>query len=72
MLLSYARVSTEGQDHALQLDALRTAGCERVFVEVASGSRTDRAELAKLLEQARAGTRWSAGALIGSDGPCGT
>lgn len=55
MLLGYARVSTDGQDHALQLDALRAAGCERVFVETASGSRTDRAELAKLLEQARPG-----------------
>ena len=55
MLLGYARVSTDGQDHALQLDALRAAGCERVFTETASGTRTDRAELAKLLEQARAG-----------------
>lgn len=55
MLLGYARVSTDGQHHALQLDALRAAGCERVFVETASGSRADRAELAKLLDAARAG-----------------
>lgn len=55
MLLGYARVSTDQQDHALQLDALRAAGCERVFVETASGARSDRAELAKLLEQARPG-----------------
>jgi DNA invertase Pin-like site-specific DNA recombinase len=53
MLLGYARVSTDQQDHALQLDALRTAGCDKVFVETASGTRTDRPELAKVLEQAR-------------------
>jgi DNA invertase Pin-like site-specific DNA recombinase len=53
MRIGYARVSTDGQDHALQLDALRAAGCEKVFVETASGSRTDRPELAKALEMAR-------------------
>jgi DNA invertase Pin-like site-specific DNA recombinase len=53
MLLGYARVSQDSQDHALQLDALRTAGCDKVFVETASGTRTDRPELAKVLEQAR-------------------
>jgi DNA invertase Pin-like site-specific DNA recombinase len=55
MLLGYARVSTDQQDHALQLDALRQAGCERVIIETGSGSRADRPELAKLLEQARSG-----------------
>src|SRR6202162_1095329 len=55
MLLGYARVSQDSQDHALQLDALRVAQCEKVFVETASGTRTDRPELAKLLEQARQG-----------------
>jgi Resolvase, N terminal domain len=55
MLIGYARVSTDGQDHALQLDALRAAGCDKVFVETASGTRTDRPELAKALDQARKG-----------------
>jgi DNA invertase Pin-like site-specific DNA recombinase len=55
MLLGYARVSTDGQDHALQLDALRAAGCERVFVETGSGSRADRVELAKLMVTVRKG-----------------
>jgi DNA invertase Pin-like site-specific DNA recombinase len=55
MLLGYARVSTDGQDHALQLDALTTAGCNKVFVETGSGTRADRPELAKALEQARKG-----------------
>jgi DNA invertase Pin-like site-specific DNA recombinase len=55
MLLGYARVSTDQQDHALQLDALRAAGCDKLFVETGSGTRTDRPELAKALEQARQG-----------------
>jgi DNA invertase Pin-like site-specific DNA recombinase len=55
MLLGYARVSTDQQDHALQLDALRAAGCDKLFVETASGTRTDRPELAKLMEVAREG-----------------
>src|SRR5271166_4893578 len=55
MLLGYARISTDSQDHALQLDALRAAGCDKVFVETASGTRTDRPELAKLMEVAREG-----------------
>lgn len=55
MLLGYARVSDSSQRHDLQLDALRAAGCERIFVETASGVRTDRQELAKLLEMARPG-----------------
>jgi DNA invertase Pin-like site-specific DNA recombinase len=49
MLIGYARVSTKDQDHALQLDALRKAGCERIFEETASGTKEDRPELAKML-----------------------
>ncbi len=33
-LIGYARVSTAEQDTALQTDALRKAGCERIFNEV--------------------------------------
>jgi DNA invertase Pin-like site-specific DNA recombinase len=55
MLLGYARVSTDQQDHALQVDALRAAGCERLFVETASGARADRPELAKAMAQVRQG-----------------
>ena len=50
-LLGYARVSTVEQDPAMQADALAAAGCARVWIDVASGSRDNRPELAKVLEQ---------------------
>jgi DNA invertase Pin-like site-specific DNA recombinase len=53
MLIGYARVSTKDQDRALQIDALRKAGCERIFEETASGAKEDRPELAKMLDMAR-------------------
>jgi DNA invertase Pin-like site-specific DNA recombinase len=37
----------------LQIDALRSAGCERIWIETASGTRADREELRKLLDFAR-------------------
>ncbi|MDP4306576.1 MULTISPECIES: recombinase family protein [Gammaproteobacteria] len=56
MRVGYARVSTSDQNPDLQLDALRRAGCERVFTEKASGARDDRPELARILgEVLRAG-----------------
>jgi len=55
MLLGLARVSTDGQDHSLQLDALKAAGCEKVFIETISGTKADRPELRKLLDHARPG-----------------
>jgi DNA invertase Pin-like site-specific DNA recombinase len=54
-LLGYARVSTSDQHPQLQVDALQRAGCYRVFVETASGARTDRPTLTQVLDQLRPG-----------------
>lgn len=56
MLVGYARVSTQDQDTALQLDALNRAGCGVIFEEKASGaSRRGRRELARCLESLKKG-----------------
>jgi len=55
MLIGYARVSTPEQDLTPQLEALRSAGCERTFSDKASGAEADRAGLADALSHARTG-----------------
>jgi DNA invertase Pin-like site-specific DNA recombinase len=55
MKIGYARVSTKDQTVALQVDALKKAGCSKVYTEVMSGARSDRPILAKLLENLRPG-----------------
>ena len=55
MLIGYARVSTQDQNPALQLDALKAAGCERVFEERASGAQRDRPQLTAAIDYMRAG-----------------
>ena len=55
MLIGYARVSTQEQDLALQLDALKAAGCDRIYEERASGAQRDRPELKAALSYMRAG-----------------
>jgi DNA invertase Pin-like site-specific DNA recombinase len=55
MKIGYARVSTQDQDLALQLDALTTEGCEKIFQEKASGAQRDRPELKAALDYMRKG-----------------
>ncbi|MDX7594949.1 MULTISPECIES: recombinase family protein [Aeromonas] len=52
-IIGYARVSTTGQSLEQQLTAL--AGCEKVFNEKVSGSKTDRPQLQAMLEFVRSG-----------------
>jgi DNA invertase Pin-like site-specific DNA recombinase len=51
----YARVSTDGQTLAAQDAALHAAGCAKVYSETASGARSDRPQLAKVLRLLREG-----------------
>ena len=55
MKYGYARVSSDGQSVDAQVRQLTTAGCKKVFREVASGAKTDRAQLRRLLDQLEAG-----------------
>ena len=55
MIYGYARVSTDGQSVQAQVGQLTQAGCKRVFREVASGAKTDRAQLRRLLDQIEPG-----------------
>lgn len=55
MLIGYARISTQDQTPDLQSDALRAAGCQRIFTEQASGAQRDRPQLKAALDYARDG-----------------
>lgn len=57
MLVGYARVSTVDQSPEMQIDALKTAGCEKIFTETASGGKADRPELQNALVYLRDGDR---------------
>ena len=49
MIFGYARVSTDGQSVAAQVKQLRDAGAEEIFRETASGAKSDRIQLRRVL-----------------------
>jgi DNA invertase Pin-like site-specific DNA recombinase len=55
MLVGYCRVSTRDQSLDLQIDALKKAGCEKIFAETGSGAKSDRAGLVEALAFMRKG-----------------
>ena len=55
MIYGYARVSTDGQSVNAQAEALHAAGAEKVIRETASGAKSDRAGLRRVLDGLDAG-----------------
>ena len=55
MVIGYARTSTQDQNQDLQIDALKKAGCEKMFTDKVSGTVSERPGLTKLKEQLRKG-----------------
>ena len=55
MKAGYGRVGTKDQTVDLQVDALKKAGCTKVYTEVMNGARAERPILSKVLEHLRAG-----------------
>jgi DNA invertase Pin-like site-specific DNA recombinase len=55
MIFGHVRVSKNEQNLDLQFDALRKAGCEKIFNEKVSGASKDRPECAKMVSGLRKG-----------------
>lgn len=55
MFIGYARVSTSDQRLDLQQQALREAGCEKIYEDTGSGRPADRPGLLSALDQLRSG-----------------
>ncbi len=53
MKFGYARVSTKDQNPELQIDALKSAGCDEVFVEKVSGRKAVKPKLEEMLSKLR-------------------
>ncbi|WON72908.1 recombinase family protein [Nitrosospira sp. Is2] len=69
MKIGSARVCTQEQDLALQLDALNKEGCEKIFQKKASGAQRDRPELKAALAYMHKGDTlvvWKIDRLAGS------
>ena len=55
MKIGYARVSTREQSLAMQVEALKKAGCDQIHEEIASGAKTSRPVLEEIMRNLREG-----------------
>ena len=55
MLIGYIRVSTEEQNEARQIEAMKNAGAEQLYIDKKSGKNADRPELKRMLSFIRKG-----------------
>jgi len=55
MKFGYARVSTKQQELALQVDALKAAGCDEIITEVETGANNDRPARLAMIDKLRKG-----------------
>lgn len=53
MTVGYARISTSDQNITTQIEILKENGCEKIFTDIASGIREDRAGLIEMLSYLR-------------------
>jgi DNA invertase Pin-like site-specific DNA recombinase len=53
--IGYARVSTRDQNLGLQIDALKKAGCDKIYEDTISGTTSQRPELDQALDTLRDG-----------------
>lgn len=51
MKIGYARVSSKAQNLARQLEALETAGCEKIYTDKISGKNFERPEYQKMISE---------------------
>lgn len=55
MKYGYARVSTAGQDLESQIEMLKGEGCDKIYSEHYTGTRADRPQFQKLINDLKAG-----------------
>jgi DNA invertase Pin-like site-specific DNA recombinase len=55
MKYGYARISTEEQNPAMQMDALKKAGCKKIFKDELTGKHVNRAALLRRLKTLESG-----------------
>ena len=53
MKIGYARISTKEQSLSMQVDALKKAGCDQIYEEIASGAKTARPVLEEIMRNIR-------------------